>query len=74
MVEKFMNNNKKKRRNSASQLYQYKKLPEDLYPIKQFARMNFMKSSILELAIRCRFEIHPSGRIILLEREVDYLN
>lgn len=32
-----------------------------------------MKSSILELAIRCRFEIHPSGRIILLEREVDYL-
>lgn len=63
-----------KRRNSAGIVNKLNKDNSDNYYEQfSFARNNFMKIPILEMAIDSRMSIHPSGKIIVLEREIDWL-
>ena len=63
-----------KRRNSASMLDTLQRTsPEISYEQYYHAKQNFLAVPIIEIALRDRISVHPSGKIIALERKVDWL-
>lgn len=63
-----------KRRLSLNVLEDIKKLQKNNkdYAMINFSKNNFLKKTIVQLALESRFSIHPSGRILLLERKCDW--
>ena len=62
------------RRNSLSILSDLKKQEKNdkNYLFINFSKNNFLKKKIILLALENRFNIHPSGRILLLERKINW--
>jgi serine/threonine protein kinase len=63
-----------KKRLSASCLDDIKKIEKEKssYPIINFSKNYFLIKAIIRLSLEARFTIHPSGRILLLERKCNW--
>ena len=77
VINKLVKSNikKVKRRNSANAVDDLKNIKQhDNYKLFYFAKQNFMIIPIIEIAIDTRASIHPSGKIIVFEREINWLH
>lgn len=63
-----------KRRNSASIVDTLKKdNTKNAYENYFFSKQHFLATPIIEIALNGRFAVHPSGKIIVFERKVEWL-